>query len=154
MTRAVESLVLVESDTAHPLLDLLGLEVAEAANVSAAASVQASSRDEWAQAARRLERQGKDEQVRAIRDTFLQAKTAPWAPWSETVMRELPPRALDHTQPSGEPLDAELKKLTSSWMAASLSRVARTGAGSRRAQDGERAPVRWQTDATTNLVAR
>ncbi len=108
MTRAVESLVLVESDTAHPLLDLLGLEVAEAANVSAAASVQASSRDEWAQEARRLELQGKDEQARAIRDTFLQAKTAPWAPWSETMMRELLPRALDRTQPSGKPRQALL----------------------------------------------
>ena len=108
MTRAIESLVLVESDTSHPLLGLLGLEVAEMANASAAVSVQASSRDEWAQEARKLELQGKDEQARAIRDTFLQAKTVPWAPWSETMMRELLPRALDRTQPSAKPRQALL----------------------------------------------
>ena len=103
MTRAVESLVLVESDTAHPLLGLLGLEVAEAANARPAAPVQASTRDEWAQEARKLELQGKDEQARAIRDTFLQSKAVPWAPWSETLMRDLLPRALDKSQPSAKP---------------------------------------------------
>lgn len=105
MTRAVESLVLVEPDTAHPLLGLLGLKVGEA---PAAASVQASSRDEWAQEARKLELQGKEEQARAIRETFLQTKAVPWAPWSETTMRELLPRALDRTQPSTKPRQALL----------------------------------------------
>lgn len=105
MTRAIESLVLVESDTGHPLLGLLGLQVAEA---STATSVQTSSRDEWAQEARKLELQGKDEQARAIRETFLQAKPVPWAPWSETMMRELLPRALDRTQPSNKPRQALL----------------------------------------------
>ena len=105
MTRAVESLVLVESDTAHPLLGLLGLTVGEG---SAATPVQASSRDEWAQEARKLELQGKEEQARAIRETFLQAKAVPWAPWSETMMRELLPRALDRTQPSAKPRQALL----------------------------------------------
>ncbi len=106
MTRAVESLVLVESDTAHPLLGLLGLKVVAQTNAPAAAQV--SSRDEWAQEARKLELQGKDEQARAIRDTFLQAKAVPWAPWSETLMRELLPRALDRTQPSAKPRQALL----------------------------------------------
>jgi hypothetical protein len=105
MTRAVETLVLVESDTTHPLLGLLGLEVGEAA---AATSVEASSRDEWAQEARKLELQGKEEQARAIRETFLQAKAVPWAPWSEATMRELQPRALDRTQPSTKPRQALL----------------------------------------------
>lgn len=105
MTRAVESLVLVESDTAHPLLGLLGLTVGEG---SAATPVQASSRDEWAQEARKLELQGKEEQARAIRETFLQAKAVPWAPWSEAMMRELLPRALDRTQPSAKPRQALL----------------------------------------------
>ena len=105
MTRAVESLVLVESDTAHPLLGLLGLKVGEG---SAAAPVQASSRNEWAQEARKLELQGKDEQARAIRETFLQTKPVPWAPWSETLIRELTPRALDRAQPSVKPRQALL----------------------------------------------
>ena len=102
MTRAVESLVLVESDTAHPLLDLLGLRVA-AASDTAAAPVQASTREEWAQEARKLELQGKEEQARAIRDAFLQVKTVPWTPWSEALLRELTPRALDPTQVSNKP---------------------------------------------------
>ncbi len=102
MTRAVESLVLVESDTAHPLLDLLRLRVAVASG-AAAAPVQTSTRDEWAQEARKLELQGKEEQARAIRDAFLQVKTVPWTPWSEATLRELTPRALDPTQVSNKP---------------------------------------------------
>jgi hypothetical protein len=105
MTRAVESLVLVESDTGHPLLALLGLQVAEA---SAPTPVQTSSRDEWAQEARKLELQGKDEQARAIRETFLQTKPVPWVPWSEIAMREFLPSALDRSQPSNKPRQALL----------------------------------------------
>ena len=41
MTRAVESLVLVESDTAHPLLGLLGLD-----DASATAGESAESQDQ------------------------------------------------------------------------------------------------------------
>lgn len=105
MTRAVESLVLVEPDTGHPLLGLLGLQVSEA---QATIAVQSSSRDEWAQEARKLELQGKEEQARAIRETFLQTKPVPWSPWSETMMRELTPRALDRTHPSNKPRQALL----------------------------------------------
>jgi len=105
MTRAVESLVIVESDTGHPLLDLFGLKVSETA---ATTSVQTSSRDQWAQEARKLDLQGKDEQARAIRETFLQVKPVPWAPWSETAMREFLPRALDRAQPSNKPRQALL----------------------------------------------
>ena len=102
MTRAVESLTLVEGDTGHPLLELLGLKVDAQRNASAAA-VQTSTREEWAQEARKLELQGKEEQARAIRDAFLQYKPVPWAPWSQTMMQELLPRALDRTQPSNKP---------------------------------------------------
>lgn len=101
MTRAVESLVLVESDTSHPLLGLLGLQVA-AANTTAA-PVQTSTREEWAQEARKLALQGKEEQALAIRDAFLQVKTVPWTPWSEGLLRELTPRALDRSQVSNKP---------------------------------------------------
>ncbi|MDD2880587.1 MAG: AAA family ATPase [Rhodoferax sp.] len=102
MTRAVESLTLVESDTAHPLLDLLGLKVATETAVPGD-SAQTSSREEWAQEARKLELQGKEEQARAIRDTFLQVKKVPWTPWSQAQMEELVPRALDRIQPSNKP---------------------------------------------------
>jgi ATP-dependent exoDNAse (exonuclease V) beta subunit len=78
MTRAVETLTLVEQDTGHPLLALLGLQLGEAQ----AQAVAKSTQDEWAQEARRLELQGKAEQAQAIRDAFLQHKPVPWVPWS------------------------------------------------------------------------
>ena len=59
MTRAVQTLTLVESDTGHPLLQLLSLQVGEV-SVQAART---STREEWAKEARKLELQGKDEQV-------------------------------------------------------------------------------------------
>ena len=104
MTRAVESLVLVESDTQHPLLDLLGLRVAEASHTTA--PVQTSTREEWAQEARKLELQGKEEQARAIREAFLQVKAVPWKPWTEAMLRELIPLALDPKQVSNKPRQA------------------------------------------------
>ncbi len=99
MTRAVESLTIVESDTGHPLLGLLGLKAGEAH----AAQAQASTKEEWAQEARKLELQGKEEQARAIRATFLQSKPVPWTPWSQVLMRELIPKALDRGNPSAKP---------------------------------------------------
>ena len=79
MTRAVEGLTIVETDVQHPLLRLLDLkEIADVAPTGASAS----SKDEWAQEARKLELQGKQEQARAIRETFLTARPTPWTPWS------------------------------------------------------------------------
>lgn len=99
MTRAVETLTLIEQDHGHPLLALLGLQLGEAA----AQPVARSSQDEWAQEARRLELQGKAEQAQAIRETFLQHKPVPWTPWSRALIEELAPRALDPKQPSSKP---------------------------------------------------
>jgi hypothetical protein len=107
MTRAVESLVLVESDPGHPLLGLLGLQVLDG-KTQGSAPVQTSSREAWAQEARKLELQGKDEQARAIRDTFLQHRPVPWTPWSEGVLRGMLPRALDKVQVSNKPRQALL----------------------------------------------
>jgi hypothetical protein len=99
MTRAVETLTLVEQDTGHPLLGLLGLQLAEAA----AQPVAKSSQDEWAQEARRLELQGKAEQAQAIREAFLQHKPVPWVPWSLALIEDLFPKALDPQNPSNKP---------------------------------------------------
>lgn len=106
ITRAVDTLVLVESDTGHPLLELLGLKVAAATQCQPNAPAQTSTREEWAQEARKLELQGKEEQARAIREAYLQVKTVPWTPWSEPMMRELQPRALERAQPSNKPRQA------------------------------------------------
>jgi hypothetical protein len=95
MTRAVQTLTLVESDTGHPLMRLLGLVAGEVHTGAA----RASTRDEWAQEARKLELQGKQEQAQAIKDTFLQGKPVPWTPWSRAFIEDLAPRALDRTTP-------------------------------------------------------
>jgi hypothetical protein len=102
MTRAVETLTLVEQDTGHPLLALLDLRLSEAQAQAAAKSTQ----DEWAQEARRLELQGKAEQAQAIRDTFLQHKPVPWTPWSRALIEELAPKAVDPKNPSSKPRQA------------------------------------------------
>lgn len=99
MTRAVQTLTLVESDTGHPLLALLGLQAGEAQ----AQAVRASTREEWAQEARKLQLQGKQEQAQAIRDAFLQHKPVPWTPWSRALVEELLPKALDPKNPSAKP---------------------------------------------------
>jgi hypothetical protein len=98
MTRAVQTLTIVESDTDHPLLELLGLKVGEARSGAA----QASTKEEWAQEARRLELQGKEEQAKAIREIFLQGKPVPWTPWSRALIEELAPKALDRSNPSAK----------------------------------------------------
>ena len=104
MTRAVQTLTLIESDTAHPLLDLLGLQAGE----TQAAAVQTSTKEEWAQEARRLELQGKEQQAQAIRDTFLQHKPVPWQPWSQASVEELAAKAFDPAHPGAKPRQALL----------------------------------------------
>ena len=99
MTRAVQTLTLVEADTGYPLLAMLGLQAGDAA----AQTVRASTREEWAQEARKLQLQGKEEQAQAIRDTFLQHKPVPWTPWSRALIEELLPKALDPKNPSSKP---------------------------------------------------
>jgi hypothetical protein len=99
MTRAIETLVMAETDIRHPLLSLLDLKEAATA---ATGAVQASTKQQWAQEARKLELQGKQEQARAIRETFLKSRPTPWSAWSEAAIRELEPRALNRTDPSAK----------------------------------------------------
>jgi hypothetical protein len=96
MTRAVQTLTLVETDLQHPLLELLALQEGEARTPAGPAS----TRDEWAQEARKLEQQGKQEQALAIRSTFLQGKPVPWTPWSRPLIETLAATALDRSNPS------------------------------------------------------
>ncbi len=63
----------------------------------------AFTREEWAQEARKLQLQGKEEQAQAIRDAFLQHKPVPWTPWSRALVEELLPKALDPRNPSAKP---------------------------------------------------
>jgi hypothetical protein len=75
LTRAVKSLLIVESDTAHPLWALLAVGRA-AGQVELPA--EESSRDEWQREARRLELQGKTEQAEQIRREILETAPVPW----------------------------------------------------------------------------
>ena len=63
---------------------------------------QASTKEEWAQEARKLERQGKQEQATTIRETFLQGKPVSWTPWSRALIEDLATKALDPANPSSK----------------------------------------------------
>lgn len=123
MTRAVQSLTMVESDTGHPLLRLLGLLAGEVRSGAA----QASTREEWAQEARKLELQGKEEQARAIKETFLQGKPVPWTPWSRTFIEDLAPKALDRHNPSSKQKQALLDYALWHGQHAWVERLAQAG---------------------------
>jgi hypothetical protein len=92
ITRAVKNLYIVEKNHKHPLLELLGL-----ADFSAQSSItsQSSSKDEWQQEARRLEKQGKTEQAEAIREQILQIKPVPWPVIDRKAFPELRRQALN-----------------------------------------------------------
>ncbi|MGH8847147.1 MAG: ankyrin repeat domain-containing protein, partial [Polaromonas sp.] len=117
LTRAVDQLLLVESDTRHPLLQLLDLRTAEALTM---AQAQTSSQQEWAQEARRLELQGKQEQADAIRQNVLKTQKPNWPVWDEAALQELLPKALQPLQISNKPrqalLDYALRHGQTGWI--------------------------------------
>lgn len=92
MTRAVRRLYVVEADTCHPLLALLGLE--EAGRQQELGN-QASTTEEWQREARRLELQGKEEQAQAIRQGVLHLQAVPWPVVDRERFVELATKAFD-----------------------------------------------------------
>ncbi|GAC1524760.1 MAG: ankyrin repeat domain-containing protein [Ramlibacter sp.] len=104
MTRAVVSLTVIESDPGHPLLHLLGLKEGD----HTVQLAPASSREEWAQQAHKLELQGKQEQAQAIRHAFLQVRPVPWTAWGQQSAQEWAVKALDPANPSAKPRQALL----------------------------------------------
>ena len=99
LTRAVENLYLVESDTAHPLFGLLDL--APVAQVRVA--VATASREEWQMEARKLELQGKAEQAQAIRATILRQAPVPWPVTDEARLRESLVKVFREQVPGAKP---------------------------------------------------
>ena len=85
LTRAIENLYLIESDTAHPLFDLLDLAVGGQVKVDA----KQSSLEDWQKEARKLEMQGKAEQAEAIRRTILKHTPVPWPVFDQAKTTEL-----------------------------------------------------------------
>jgi hypothetical protein len=90
LTRAVDTVYVVESDTAHPLLGLLGVRCGEDLSQI---SQRTSSLDEWQKEARRLELQGKNEQAEAIRRNVLRLTPVPWPVIDVAGLRESHARA-------------------------------------------------------------
>ncbi len=85
VTRALKNVYLIESDTQHPLLALLGLELSTQLSLSK----QQSSLEDWQREAHRLAQQGKHEQAEAIHRDVLKTKKVPWPVQDEKALREL-----------------------------------------------------------------
>ena len=85
LTRAIQNLYIIESDTAHPLFDLLGLATGGPMKIEARQSTQ----QDWQMEARKLELQGKQEQADAIRRNILRQKPVPWPIFDEAKTTEL-----------------------------------------------------------------
>ncbi len=86
VTRAVDRVILVENDTRHPLLGLLGVKLGDEAEQL---KVKKASRDDWEREARKLEMQGKKEQAGDIRRRILQQKPVPWEVWTPAVLKQM-----------------------------------------------------------------
>ena len=100
LTRAIRNVYLIESDTGHELLRLLGLA---AAGDDVRVNARASSREEWQKEAHRLELQGKQEQAEAVRATILKEAPVPWPVFDEARLRELIAKVFGDLAPGGKP---------------------------------------------------
>ena len=85
LTRAIKTLYLIESDTSHPLLRLLGLTLGAGGHQ---VDAKESSLEEWQREARKLELQGKLEQAEAIRKNVLKLTPVPWPVFDRVKLRE------------------------------------------------------------------
>jgi hypothetical protein len=77
VTRAVESIVWIESTRKHPFFDLLQVESKDV-EVAQNISIQESSMEEWQLEAAKLAAQGKEEQANAIKNEYLKIIPPPW----------------------------------------------------------------------------
>ncbi len=100
VTRAVRNLYLIESDTGHPLLDMLGVRNArEQVTVDA----KQSSMEDWQSEARKLELQGRQEQADEIRRDILKTRPVPWDVCTPAHIIDLIARAKDARDVSQKP---------------------------------------------------
>ncbi len=99
LTRAIRNLYLIESDSGHPLLALLGIEQGtEQVKVEA----KASSLDAWQMEARKLELQGKQEQADAIRQGILRQTPVPWPVFDAARLRATLTKVFREQAPGGK----------------------------------------------------
>lgn len=88
ISRGVEQVLLIESDPAHPLLQLLGLKQGSGLQNTAQ-----SSREDWEREAQKLELQGKQEQAQSIRENILKVRPVPWEVWTQGYIQDLEGKA-------------------------------------------------------------
>ena len=90
-TRAIANVYLVEPSPRQRLFDLLGVEQMQG---ELDLAEQQSSLADWQREARKLERQGKQEQAEAVRADILGLKKTPWQPLDRQAVRTLADDAL------------------------------------------------------------
>jgi len=103
ITRAVNRIFLIEGDTGHQLLSLLGIRNARE-NVMV--EEKQSTVEEWQAEARRLEQQGRQEQADEIRRNILKTQPVPWEICTPGRVGELLARARDPKEVSQKPRKA------------------------------------------------
>jgi len=86
VTRAIQKIYIIESDTGHPLLQMLGLHQALE---QLAIKKEQSTSEEWQAEARKLELQGKQEQADEIRRSILKTQPVPWDVFTHKKVMEL-----------------------------------------------------------------
>ena len=92
VTRAVKNVYIVEQSKGHKLIRLSGIsEDAEARSIKE----EVSSADDWKREARRLEKQGKNEQADAIRNNILTIEKPGWEPMTFEIYQSVKKVALD-----------------------------------------------------------
>lgn len=100
VTRAMQKLYLIESDTDHPLIRMFGVQnVRETVTVE----VKQSSIEEWQAEAHRLELQGRQEQADEIRRDILKTQSVPWNVCTPDRVIELLALACDKKEISQKP---------------------------------------------------
>jgi len=92
ITRAIRNVYILEQNSKHELLFLLGLmNTQEKLDLQQ----QSSTHDEWQREAQRLEKQGRSEQAELIRKTILGTQPVPWRIISTEELENLKKEALD-----------------------------------------------------------
>ena len=92
ITRAVNNLYMIESESGHRLLHLMGMgQAGEALDMAG----QDSNLDEWRQEAHKLELQGKQEQADEIRTRILKQREVPWVVLKDEALETLRCQAID-----------------------------------------------------------
>jgi len=100
VTRAVHKLYLIESDTSHPLIGMLGVK---GARDTVTIDEKQSSMEEWQAEAHKLELQGRQEQADEIRRDILKTQPVPWEVCGPAKVQELLARARDPKEVSQKP---------------------------------------------------